>query len=205
MGLAYRREVHPDHLIEQFLPDTQARVRRDGVWFSKCDYSHPSLDALNWTATARNLGGWDIGAWHHPASMGSLWTRLPGHPGLSELRISAEARATNEHSLDEWSDALAISALGKKERDHQRLEFSIRTAERIRELVGDAKQLTRAAIEKSTGSRPTFTEARIMEVAAGNGPEASEKDTGEQLRDEAMQAHEERLAEFLRTLNQDGE
>lgn len=205
MGLAYRREVHPDHLIEQFLPQTQARVRRDGVWFSKCDYSHPALDSLNWTATARNLGGWDIGAWHHPATMGSLWTRLPGHPGLSELRISAESRATNEHSLDEWSDALAISALGKKERDHQRLEFSIRTAERIREIVVDAKQMTREAIEKSTGSRPTFTEARLMEVAAGPGVEASENLVRERLHDEAMQAHEDRMASFINALNMDGE
>lgn len=205
VGLAYRREVHPDQLIEQLLPRTTARIRRDGVRFASCEYSHPALDELNWTATARNLGGWDIDAYHHPASMGSIWTQIPGHSGLSELRITAEARATVEHSLDEWNDAIAISAMNKREEDHHRLDFSLRTTERIRELVESSKRSTREAVEKSTGSRPTFTEARTMEVAAGCGPESSEKAVGEQLRDEAMQAHEERLAEFLRTLNRDGE
>lgn len=204
VGLAYRREVHSDQLIQQLLPRSTARVRRDGVRFAGCEYSHPALDELNWTATARNLGGWDIDAYHHPASMGSLWTQIPGHQGLSEFRITSEARATAEHSLDEWNDAIAIAALNKRENDHHRLDFSLRTAERIREIVESGKRMTREAIEKSTGSRPNFTEARIMEVAAGNGPEASEKAVGGQLRDEAMQAHEDRLAEFLRTLNQDG-
>ena len=198
MGVGFRRHTDEADLITGLLPSNEARVRRDAIYYSGCDYMSDDIKAAEWTAIARNFGGWDVPINYYPGSMGSIWTPNAGSSGLLRLRITDESRASAELTSEEWTDVIAAATMDRPMEEHIRMMNSIESAQRIEALLENAKRLTAEAVAKASGAAPTMTEARTIETAAAH-PSKSERKVKEEARDEAMDKHQAMLEAVLRS------
>lgn len=198
VGIGYRRHTDSDHLMRELLSKSTARVGRNGVRFASCFYTSNELPLDEWTTIARNLGGWDATVYHHPGSMRSIWLELPGASSLIEMTMTSESRGRDWASAEEWTDALAVSKLNKRDNDHWSLARSIDLRAKTLELIQRAKALTEEALSKASGPLPNFREARLLEVHVNSVEPRSESQTADQLREELYQDHEDLLAGLLK-------
>lgn len=198
MGVGFRRHTDEADLITALLPSNEARVRRDAIYYSGCDYMSNEIKAAEWTAIARNFGGWDVPIHYYPGSMGSIWTPNAGSSGLLRLRITDESRASAELTSEEWTDVIAAATMDRPMEEHLRMMNSIESGQRIEALLENAKRLTAEAVSKASGAVPTMTEARTIETATTH-PSKSEKKVKEEARDEAMDTHQAMLNAVLRS------
>lgn len=88
VGIGVRRDIPLSELITNLLPSGECRVTRNGVMFAGKQYGSDFVDEQQWTAYARNFGGWDIGANHFPGSVSKIWVPNPTANGLLDLEIS---------------------------------------------------------------------------------------------------------------------
>ncbi len=198
MGVGFRRHTDEADLITGLLPSNEARVRRDAIYYSGCDYMSDEIKAAEWTAIARNFGGWNVPINYYPGSMGSIWTPNAGSSGLLRLRITDESRASAELTSEEWADVIAAATMDRPMEEHLRMMNSIESGQRIEALLQNAKRLTAEAVAKASGAAPTMTEARTIETAAAH-PSKSEKKVTEEARDEAMDTYQAMLEAVLRS------
>lgn len=202
-NIGYRRQTLQSDLISDLLPSAKAWVRRDAVRYGGCDYMSDEVKEAQWTAIARNLGGWELPIHYYPGSVSQIWTPNVGGAGLLSLQISDQSRASRELTWDEWSDCLALETMKRPDREHDRMLNSLSANDRINQLLAVAKQQTADAIDRATGKAPTMSEARAIETAATAHPSRSESKVAEEVRDEAMQAHEAMMAAILHSANSD--
>ena len=202
-GIGYRRQTLQSDLISDLLPAAKAWVRRDAVRYGGCDYMSDEVKEAQWTAIARNLGGWELPIHYYPGSVSQIWTPNVGGAGLLSLQISDQSRASRELTWDEWSDCLAIETMRRPDREHDRTLNSLSANDRINQLLAIAKQQTADAIDRATGKAPTMSEARAIETAATAHPSRSESKVAEEVLDEAMQAHEAMMAALLHSAKSD--
>lgn len=200
VGVGYLRHTEQDHLVRELLSKSTARVGRDGIKFANCLYASGEVPIDDWATVARNLGGWDATVYHHPGSMKSLWMELPGSSHLIEMTMTAESRGRDWASVEEWSDALAISKLNKRESEHKGLARSMNLQTKSLELIQRAKDLTEQALANASGSQPNYREARQLEVQANSIESMSQSQVVDRLREDLYKDHEELLAHLL---NQD--
>ncbi len=92
-------------------------------------------------------------------------------------------------TAEEWADVLAIDLMKQPDRKHANKMAALDFLQRQRAIIEQATVLTKEAISKASGIKPTWTEARIIEVAVAERAAQSEEKVKEQLRDEAMDAH----------------
>ena len=197
VGIGYRRRTLQSDLISNLLPQAKAWVRRDAVRYGGCDYMSEEVKEAQWTALARNAGGWELPIHFYPGSVSQIWTPNVGGAGLLSLQISDQSRASAELTWDEWSDCLAIEAMKQPDRQHERMQHAISARERINQMLAVAKQQTTDAIDRATGKTPSISEARLIETAETAHPSRSESKVAEELRDEAMQGHEDMMSALL--------
>jgi hypothetical protein len=133
--------------------------------------------------------------------MGPIWTPNTGGAGLLKLQISDESRASSEITVDEWSDCLALATMKNPMDQHHRKMDSLDSLNRIKALRDNAVRLTAEALAKASGSAPPMTEARAIEMAATTHPSRSEATVKEQVRDEALQSHQEMMDAILNSGN----
>ena len=200
MGVGFRKHIDEADLITNLLPTSQARVRRDAIRYAGCDYMSEEIKAAQWTAIARNFGGWDVPIHYYPGSMGSVWVPNAGSSGLLRLGITDESRASAELTSEEWADVIAAATMDHPREEHHRMMNAVESHERIMALLKNAKRLTAEAVAKATGAAPTMTEARAFETAAAH-PSKSEEKVKEEVRDEAMDSHQQMLDAVLRSGN----
>lgn len=197
MGVGLRRAFPQADLISTLLlPDT-ARVGRSSVVFAGNDYQSDIVEAEQWTTIARNRTGWDIPIHRYPGSVGRIWTPHTAGTGLLELRISDQAQTSADATFDELMDVLEYKRMQRGDINHTRTVRGLQSLRRTTALIENEKRLTKEAITRDRGERPTMTEARILEVASGSGTDASEVKTTEMLRDEAMEAYEDMMRDIL--------
>lgn len=196
MGIGFRREIPQADLISTLLEADTARVGPSSIVFAGNDYQSDAVPE-QWTAIARNFGGWKIPIHYYPGSVGRIWTPNIHGEGLLELKISDLAKTSPEVTIDEMRDAIAYRATKRSDIAHQNLLQKLKTLQQNELLKKNATRLTAEAIARERGGRPTMTEARIMEVAAGDGITKSEIETTEKLRDEAMEAYEDMMRDIL--------
>lgn len=188
MGVGYRRHISQGDFITELLPSSIARVRRDAIRHGGNDYMAPEVREAEWTAVARNLGGWDIPVNFYPGSLARLWTPNPVGSGLLDLHLADESRGSAELSHEEWADVLAGQATKHAGIDHARKMRSLDARECMKAIIDNASRLTQEALKKASGTAPTMTEARAMEVAAAH-PEQSEQKVADTLQEDAMDSH----------------
>lgn len=198
MGVGFRQHINEADLITGLLPSNEARVRRDAIYYSGCDYMSDEIKAAEWTAIARNFDGWNVPINYYPGSMGSIWTPNAGSSGLLRLRITDESRASAELTSEEWTDVIARATMDRPMEEHLRMMNSIESNERIKALLENATRLTAEAVAKASGAEPTMTEARTIETATAH-PSKSEKKVKEEARDEAMDTYQAMLDAVLRS------
>lgn len=189
MGVGFRRHIGQADFITELLPSSTARIRRDGVRHGGNDYMSPEVRDADWTAVARNLGGWDIPVNYYPGSLARIWTPNPVESGLLELHLSDESRGSAEMTHEEWLDALAEQATKRAGIDHVRKMQSLDSQERMNAIIENASRLTEEAVAKDSGATPTMAEARAMETAATAHPEQSERKVADALQEETMDTH----------------
>ncbi|MCC4118624.1 hypothetical protein LLG90_25015 [Aromatoleum toluclasticum] len=202
MGIGYRKYTPADDLITKLLPEATARVRRDGVRYAGCDYTSAEIEQEQWTTIARNRSGWDIPIHYYPGPMRSIWT--PDDTSrLLKLTIRDDARASPETTRDEWLDCLASQTMRWPYQQHENMMTKQDHLARIRAIEQEARRKTEEAIARAKGATPTMTEARVMDVAATEHPSGSEKKAAEDIREEANEAHQDMIAELLRSADYD--
>jgi len=197
MGIGVQRSIPQADLITTLLQPDTARVGPSSVVYAGNDYHCPSIQTEEWTATARNFGGWNIPIHRYPGPVGRIWTPNINGKGLLELHISDQAKTSAEVTFDELSDSIAHTQTQRPDVEHQNTLHALQTLRRVQKLRNDAIQLTQEAISKAQGVMPNMTEARAAEVACAVSPRESEAQTTEALRDEAMEAHEEMMRALL--------
>lgn len=156
-----------------------------------------------WTTIARNLGSWNIPVNRFPGTMGPIW--VPNYQkegGVLRLQLADESRVSEEATLEEWLDCVALQTMTRSDVEHHRAGIALHTKEASDALLANAKRLTDEALAKASGTTPTMTEARLMEVAATDHPSRSEEKTADALRDEAMVAHEAQMMALVRSADQ---
>lgn len=198
MGIGYRIAHKASDLIGELLPRSTARVRRDCVRYAGNDFMSQEIAHQQWTAIARNCGGWDIPVSYYPGAMRYIWTPDADGVGMHQLAISDQARASAEHSYDEWLDCRAVQTMQGPSNDHLAKMNSLDALARVQALREHAAQITKAALKKASGTAPTMSEARTIELAE-NHASRSEKKVTEELLDEGMTAHEEMMEAFLQS------
>lgn len=197
VGSGYQKLVHEDDLIRELLRKDDARVKSDGVWHAQCMYTSEHVLASDWSARARNFGGWTIPVFHHPSSMGTIWTPSAEDQKILPLSLTTESNASRHYSIDEWSDVLALNVMARPGEDHARLAASVQSLRRLQAIKDNAELLTKQALEQSTGRIPSMTEARLMESAAANFSPSTETDPQNCDKDEAQSLHDVMMAELL--------
>lgn len=201
-GIGYRKYVEFSDLATQLLPSVTGRVRRDAVRHAGCDYSSPHVIESQWTALARNFGGWDIPVHYYPGAMSTIWTPNAGGAGMLQLQLSDQSKASPELTLEEWQDVCALETVDGPDNEHRRLLVKLQTRQNVESLRDNASRATAEAIAKSSGKAPSFTEARAMEVAAYH-PSQSEEKAIEELQEEAMQDYHNIMDKLLMAKNKE--
>lgn len=201
MGIGYRKHMPESTLITKLLPTGTASVRRDGIRYAGCDYTCPEIEQAQWTAIARNRGGWDIPVYYYPGPMRSIWTPDGTQSHLLKLDIRDDTRASPETTYDEWADCVAEQTIKLPYQQHENQMTSLDVLARIRTIEREARRKTEEAIARAQGATPTMTEARLMEAAATTHPSRSEAKTAENIRDEALDAHQKMMDELLGSAN----
>jgi hypothetical protein len=203
MGIGVRRNLPLSELITNLLPAEDARVTRQGIMFAGKEYRSDLVDQQQWTAHARNFGGWNISAHYFPGSVSRIWTESPGARGLLDLNLSDYSTASPELTFDEVLDAFAYSQLNNAQAEHTKISIALQAKRREMEIIGRAKELTAEALEKDRGTKPTLSEARQLESAnipslvTDSGPEI----TGE---DPARAAHQAMMKSLFAAANVEG-
>lgn len=203
MGVGFRRHIDQDDLISALLPQGTGRVTQSAVRYASCDFQSEQISALQWTAQARNLNGWDIPVHQYPGNMKSIWTPNSTNNGLMKLDMTSESLATHDCTYEEWADVLAQGTLDRPEEAHQRMLIRQASIDRVQTLLQKATLLTKEAVEKASGKQPTMTEARMIEHATVEHPTGSESKAAEDLRAEASEQQEEMMNELLNSRTQD--
>lgn len=196
-GCAFRRATDPDVLKSELLPMSTARVSRTGIRFADNYYHAPAVNNLDWSATARNFGGWDVPCHYHPGSMRSIWIPHPSEGALMQLDLTSESRSYQHNYFDEWLDAVASVKRNRAQTEHERLAFKLQSKLVMDGIVEQATRITEEAEKTASGARPTFTEARVMEVNRYELPHKTEAQTRDALRDEMAKVHDALMADML--------
>lgn len=195
MKIGFRRDFPLSELVTSLLFNDTAKVTRTGVMYAGRQYENTVLNELQWTAHARNFGGWEIPCSHFPGSVSRIWT--PGVEGnnLLDLKISEETTASAELTFDEVADAFAYSQLGRAQREHVKAMEALRSLRAVEALVANARAETAAAIARASGVMPTISEARKLEDAAhlGNQQPSSDASSSPSPYDDAEDAHQQMM------------
>ncbi|WP_172202582.1 DDE-type integrase/transposase/recombinase [Niveibacterium sp. COAC-50] len=160
MGLGVQRALPPSLLISELLSEGLARVRRDAVRMMKRDYEAPE----GWTTIARAGQGWDVQARYFPGSVSRIWVPSPASTVPLELALSDQSTASEELTFDEVADAHAYGLRDRPQTEHERTMIRLGERHRREELSQHAIEATREAESRSTGARPSLTEARRIEI-----------------------------------------
>lgn len=195
-GIGCRRDILQSDLITSLLPSETARVGRSGVSFAGNDYQSDVVQTEQWSTYARNVGGWQIPINHYPGSFSRIWTPNTSGVGLLELSISDQAQTSAEVTYEELLDSIAYRLMQKGDVEHARTLVKLDTFRKTQALKEASIRLTNEALTRSHGATPTFTEARLMEVAA-KSVTGSEKKTVAVLQDEAMNEYLKMMQSLL--------
>lgn len=163
MGLGFRQALTQSHLISSLLPQAQARVTRSGVMHSGLLYESEVINEQQWTAYARNQGGWDIDSYYFPGSVSRIWTPPPRDNGLLELTLSDQANASAELTFDEVLDAFVYARTNRAEQEHARVMQARHSLEEYLSIKNRAITATQMALEQYDGPELSASEARMLE------------------------------------------
>ena len=205
MGIGVRRHLPLSELVTNLLPSDAGRVTRNGVMFAGKQYGSDVVDEQQWTAYARNFGGWDIGASHFPGSVSKIWVPNPSANGLLDLGISDYSTASPELTFDEVADAFMFGKLNNAEVQHVKTMQALQSLRNVQKIVENAKTLTAEALARYSGSVPTMTESRHIETSlvqpTSTQPETSEAASFTRANDDANAAHMEMMRTILAAAN----
>lgn len=165
VGIGVRRDLPLSELITNLLPAEQARVSRNGVMFAGRQYGSDVVDEQQWTAYARNFGGWNIATNHFPGSVSKIWVPNPTANGLLDLNISDYSTASPELTFDEVADAFMYGKINNAEVQHAKTLYALQSLRKVEEIVTSAKILTDEALARYSGAKPTMTESRTFETS----------------------------------------
>ena len=163
VGVGFRRAVPQSELITSLLIADTGRVSRNGVMYGGRHYSNVAIDEQQWSAYARNFGGWDIPCHHYPGSVSRIWTPNVAGQGLLDLKLSDQSTASPELTFDEVADAFAFSQLSRADVTHMKSMTALKALRHNQDLVESAKAQTAAALARHSGAKPTMSEARTFE------------------------------------------
>jgi hypothetical protein len=203
-GIGVRRNLPVDKLITDLLPAETARVTRRGIRWAGKDFRSDVVDKQQWTALARNFGGWDIEASYFPGSVSRIWTPRPGASGLLELSLSDHSTASPELTVDEWADAYMVGLSKNAENDHANHLASLRARRQAEDIIARAKELTREACESHYGAKPTMSEARGFEDRTMGQQSSPTPEERQKVMDEAEDAYHAMMQEVFADANRGG-
>ncbi|MBI1887775.1 MAG: transposase [Nitrosomonadales bacterium] len=206
MGIGVRRDIPLSELITNLLPSEQARVTRNGVMFAGKQYGSDVVDEQQWTAYARNFGGWDIGANHFPGSVSKIWVPNPTANGLLDLNISDYSTASPELTFDEVADAFMFGKINNAEVQHAKTLHALQSLRKVQEIVASAKILTDEALARYSGAKPSMTETRAFETSTAQSTPTSATASGADSssscnNDDAYFMHMEMMSSVLAAVN----
>lgn len=206
MGIGVRRALPLSELITNLLPADQARVTRTGVMFAGKQYGSDVVDEQQWTAHARNFGGWNIGANHFPGSVSKIWVPNPTANGLLDLNISDYTMASAELTFDEVADAFMFGKINNAEVQHAKTLFALQSLRKVQEIVDGAKFLTEAALARDRGTKPTMSESRAFETSITqptptSSPTSKTDAPSDYNNDDAFSSHMEMMSSILAAAN----
>lgn len=163
MGVGLRRAVPQAELITSLLMSDTGHVSRNGIKYAGRHYSNTTVDEQQWSALARNFGGWDIPCHHYPGSVSRIWTPNVAGQGLLDLQLSDQSTASPELTFDEVADSFAYGQLSRADVAHVKAMGALKAMRKVQELVDNAKAQTAAAIARDSGTKPSMSEARKLE------------------------------------------
>lgn len=166
VGIGFARRDPTAALISSLLLPGTARVTRSGIRFGPGTYSSPETDERGWVDMARNFGGGRLACHYFPGSPRKIWTPDLGGSGLLELQLSDHSAANADSTFDEMVDAAEYTKCKQADIDHQRTLARLVALGKKTKIVEDATALTKEAIGGATGSRPSLTQSRQLEVEA---------------------------------------
>lgn len=203
-GIGFGRHVGADDMVSKLLLAETGRVRRDSIHFGSCEYTSPTARNAQWTAIARNRGGWDIDIFRYPGSIKHIWTPNRGGTGLLRLDVSDQSMADAATTWDELTDTLALATMQRPEEVIKAIHYAADSHTRIKALRDQARLLNAEAMARHSGSTPSISEARAVENASMTHPEMPSDATPDALRTEEADAHSEMMRAILTAASRKG-
>lgn len=192
-GIGVRRNLSVDKLITDLLPTEVARVTRQGIRFAGKEYRSDAIDEQQWTALARNYGGWDLQANYFPGSVSRIWTPNSGASGLLKLSLSDHSTASAELTFEEHLDASMYAKCRNAENEHSNNLVILKARQQAEEIINRARKYTREACDRHSGIRPLMSEARKLEGDSTLHTGEAKQEEIRKAMDEAEQAHHEMM------------
>lgn len=205
VGIGTRRGFTQSELVTSLLPNQSATVSRAGVKFGGLHYESDVVNEEQWTAHARNFGSWEISANHFPGSVSRIWVPNVSGPGLLDLRLSEQTRASKDQTFDEVLDAFMIGKLNRAEVEHANVLAALKSRQRVEALVAGAKALTAEAIERHRGALPTMTDSRKMETQSEEQTVAEPRVPEQPSIDETEAAYLDMMKSMFAAANGEGD
>ncbi|MEZ7911246.1 MAG: hypothetical protein QMB55_05425 [Propionivibrio sp.] len=200
-GIGVRRNLPVDRLITDLLPTEPARVTRRGIRWAGKEYRSDVVDEQQWTALARNFGGWEVQASHFPGSLSRIWTPQTGASGLLELSLADHSTASPELTVDEWADAYMFGLSQAAETQHANHLAALHLRRQAEEIIARAKGLTREASDTHLGTKPTMSEARQVENQTMGQRSSPTPEAQQRVADEADEAYHALMQEIFADSN----
>lgn len=205
VGIGFRRNKQLSELVTTLLPSEISRVTRQGVMLAGKEYRSDIVDEQQWTALARNFGGWDLTAHYFPGSVSRIWTENPGGRGLLDLHLSDHSTASPELTFDEVLDAYAYGQLNKEQDEHTVISTALQARQRAKDIIDRAKDLTAEALAQHDGEKPTLSEARHLESDINCTAPSEPTTTPEPVDgDPAREAYHSMLSSLFAAMNTEG-
>lgn len=165
VGIGTRRAVSSTDLITNLLPTAKASVITNGVNLGGREYQSDVTKDEQWSAHARNFGGWLLPSYYFPGSVSTIWTPNQENSDLLNLSLVDQSTASPELTWDEVADAHVYHLIDNAKREHLSTMEKLNAHQKRDELVQTAIRLTQEAIERDSGSKPSLSEARNIEHA----------------------------------------
>lgn len=204
VGTGYLKHTPRELFMRALLARKPAVSRRDGVFMESLQYESDTARTEEWSATARNFGSRMLETFHFPGSTSRIW--LPDASNyLQEFCLRANARASDDLTLDDWRDGLAASKLqhAPSDLERQRLESALAFRSQTDDMVRAAQAKNRAAGERIQDDAPSMREARRMEMLEPTAKPAKSQVvmSSAHVAIEQLQDHHKMLDEFFAELN----
>ena len=148
-----------DIVRASLLPQEEASVTRDGIFFNKLLYTSPRERRESWSSLARIGGTWRVPIIYDPRETDWIYVLHEGHLEVAQLKSRHDGyRRRDWYEVEDYQEVVALNDedLEPEERESRRA-----MKENVEEIIDTASRLTKEDQSQSGKDKSTVKESRL--------------------------------------------